>query len=260
MAKIKMKDIQNQLDNRKIVIDKVGIKDVKYPITVLDRANGFQNTIASVNMYVELPHQFRGTHMSRFIAILNEHRGEITMRNIGTILDDMMKRLDAEAAHLEIEFPYFIEKTAPISKEKSLLCYTCRFLASMNDIEDFILEVQVPVITLCPCSKEISDYGAHNQRSLVVLQVRFKEFLWIEDLISLIESCASGEIFALLEPEDEKYIIEHTYNNPRFVEDVVREIVIKLEKDTNIIWYYVSSENFESIHNHSAYALVEKKV
>ena len=254
-----MIDIQNQSDYRNIEIEKVGVKNIKYPIIVLDRNNKTQQTIAAINMYVNLPHHFKGTHMSRFVEILNEYRGRINLQTLYTILDEMKEKLDAKSAHLEVEFPYFIEKEAPVSKEKSLMEYTCKFCASHEKERDIYIEVNVPITTLCPCSKEISQGGAHSQRGKASVKVRFKRFVWIESIIGYVEKSASSEVYSLLKRTDEKYITEEAYSNPVFVEDVVRNIAEKLDADQNITWFSVEVENFESIHNHSAYAFVEKK-
>lgn len=253
-----MIDIQNQIDHRNIEIEKVGVKNIKYPIVVLDRKNKTQQTIASINMYVKLPHHFKGTHMSRFVEILNEYRGRINFKTLFIVIDKMKERLDARSAHLEVEFPYFIEKEAPVSKAKSLMEYTCRFCASYDRERDLSVEVNVPITTLCPCSKEISQSGAHNQRGKVSVKLRFKRFLWIEDIIRDVEESASSEVYSLLKRSDEKFVTEKAYSNPMFVEDVVRNIASKLDADPNITWFSVEAENFESIHNHSAYALVKK--
>jgi GTP cyclohydrolase I len=253
-------DIQSLKDHRNIEINKVGVKSIRYPITVLDKKNGTQHTIATINMYVNLPHHFKGTHMSRFIEILNRYRQGINITNISTIMNDMKKSLRAESAHMEIEFPYFIEKHAPVTKAKSLMEYTCKFWGSHNDRLDIIVGVEVPITTLCPCSKEISRKGAHNQRSMVTVKIRFKKIFWIEDLIKIVEQSASSEVYAILKRPDEKYVTEKAYNNPMFVEDVVRNVAEKLRKDQNINWFSVESENIESIHNHNAYAFVEKKI
>jgi GTP cyclohydrolase I len=255
-----MNDIQNQRDHRKIEINKVGVKQIRYPITVLDKARGVQHTVASVNMYVDLPHQFKGTHMSRFIEILNKFKGDISIKNFSNILAEMKQRLKAKSAHLEVEFPYFIEKEAPVTKAKSLMEYVCRFCGSSNQVEkdDFFLGIVVPITTVCPCSKEISQFGAHNQRSIVTVRLRFRKFIWIEDIVQLIEDCASCDLYSILKRADEKFVTEKAYENPMFVEDVVREIAKRLGADSNITWFAVESENFESIHNHSAYAFVEK--
>jgi GTP cyclohydrolase I len=254
-----MKDVQSQPDYRNIDIDKVGVKNIRYPITVLDRANGSQQTVASINLYVNLPHHYKGTHMSRFIELLSEYSNNINIRNIPDILEAMKQRLNAESAHIEVEFPYFIEKPAPVSGASGLMEYSVAFRGSLNgDGLDLVVEMGVPITTLCPCSKEISRAGAHNQRGIVRLAVRFRRFIWIEDLIQLVESSASSEVYSLLKREDEKYVTERAYDNPMFVEDVVREVARKLEADPNIVWYAVDSENFESIHNHSAYAYIER--
>lgn len=253
-----MKDIQKQRDFRKIEINKVGVKNIRYPITVLDKAKGIQHTVASVNMYVDLPHRFKGTHMSRFVEILNKYKGDISIKNFSKILSEMKRKLKAKSAHLEVEFPYFIEKEAPVTKAKSLMEYVCRFCGSSNEKNDFYIGIMVPITTVCPCSKEISEFGAHNQRSMVTVNLRFKKFIWIEDIIHLVEECASCDLYSILKRPDEKYVTEKAYKKPMFVEDVVREIASKLKKDKNITWFTVESENFESIHNHSAYAFVER--
>ncbi|MBI4618604.1 MAG: GTP cyclohydrolase I FolE2 [Desulfobacterales bacterium] len=255
-----MIDIQNQADHRNIEIEKVGVKNIKYPIIVLDRKNKTQHTIANINMYVNLPHHFKGTHMSRFIEILNEYRGRINIKTLFTIIDEMKEKLNAKSAHLEIEFPYFIEKRAPVSKAKGLMEYTCKFCASHNEERDLYIQVDVPITTLCPCSKEISQDGAHNQRGKASVKLRFEKFLWIEDIIKYVEESASSEVYSLLKRSDEKFVTEKAYSNPMFVEDVVRNVASKLDADTNITWFSVEAENFESIHNHNAYAFVEKKV
>lgn len=254
-----LKDIQSQNDPRKIEIDKVGVKDVRYPIAVLDRKNKIQHTVATINMYVSLPHHFKGTHMSRFIEVLNKHRHGISTRNISEILVKMKEKLNSESAHIEIAFPFFIEKEAPVTKAKSLMEYSCRLWGSHEARLDLIVGVEVPVTTLCPCSREISNYGAHNQRSLVMVKVRFKKFFWIEDLIKLVETCAVNEIYPLLKRPDEKLVTERAYDNPMFAEDIVRAVAEQLDADENITWYTVEAENQESIHNHSAYAMVGKK-
>ena len=254
-----MIDVQSRRDRRKIDIKKVGVKGIQYPVIVQDRANGIQHVNATVNMYVNLPHQFKGTHMSRFIEILNEVRGQINIRSFEKILLKMREKLNAKSAHMEIEFPYFIEKRAPVSGAKSLMDYRCWFTGE-NDGEktDFLVGVSVPVTTVCPCSKEMSTLGAHNQRSIVTVRVRFRKFFWIEDVISLVEGSASGEVYSLLKRVDEKHVTEAAHANPMFVEDVVRTIADRLQGDENILWFSVESESIESIHNHNAYAYVEK--
>lgn len=257
-----MIDIQKSSDGHGLDINKVGIKNLRYPITVLDKKNKRQETIANISIFVSLPRHFKGTHMSRFVEILNFKRGEITINNMGEILEEISNKLEADSSHLDIQFIYFIEKKAPVTKLKSLMDYKCRFVGSFSKINakmfDFVLEVVVPILTLCPCSKEISDFGAHNQRSEVTVQIRFKEFVWIEDIIKVVESVASAELYSLLKRPDEKYVTEYSYKHPRFVEDIVRMIAKKLLKDNNITWFSVESENYESIHNHNAYAFIER--
>jgi len=257
-AMVEMIDVQSQPDHRNLRIDKVGVKNISYPITVKDKAKGSQRTVASINMFVDLPKHHKGTHMSRFIDILSEYRRQISIENIQNILEEMKRRLNAQSAHMEITFPYFIEKEAPISKAKGLMEYICTFKGSVNKNRDLIVGLSVPVTTVCPCSREISDFGAHNQRGEVRVQVRFKKFIWIEDLIELVEKSASSEVFSMLKRADEKFVTEKAYMNPMFVEDLVREIAVKLDADENITWFSVDSENFESIHKHSAYAYIER--
>jgi GTP cyclohydrolase IB len=251
-----MKDTQNQRDYRNITIDKVGIKNLRYPITVLDRRNGRQDTVATINMYVDLPHEYKGTHMSRFVEILNVLRPEVSLKKISDALDQMKKHLNAASSHIEVTFPYFIEKKAPISSSPGLMDYTCKLTGSSGPDGkiDFVSEVIVPVSSVCPCSKEISEAGAHNQRGEVRLSIRFKKFIWIEDMIEIVEKSGSSEVYSVLKRVDEKYITEYGFSNPKFVEDIVRDIAIKLKEDDNVTWFSVSAENFESIHNHSAYA------
>jgi len=255
-----MIDVQKQPGFNNIDIDKVGVCDVHYPIVVMDKKAEKQSTTALINMYVDLPHQFKGTHMSRFIEVLNEHRGEITVRNMGQILREIARSLEAKSAHMELAFKYFIEKEAPVSRARSLMGYDCRFIGAYvhDGKEDFLLEVKVPVMNLCPCSKEISGTAAHNQRSEVTVQIRFNDFVWIEDLVATIEGAASCELYALLKRPDEKFVSERAYENPRFVEDIVRIIANELLADQKVDWFSVRSINFESIHNHNAYAYVER--
>jgi len=256
----KNRDIQSERDTRNIEIQKVGVKNIKYPVLVLDKKKEHQHTVANINMYVDLPHHFKGTHMSRFIEVLNRYHGEISVHNFDNILDDIRARLNAESAHLEVEFPYFIEKTAPVSGAKALVEYTCRLTGKSGEARDFVITAMVPVTSLCPCSKEISERGAHNQRSLVTVNFRFSRFVWIEDIIELIEECASSQVYSLLKRPDEKFVTEEAYDNPRFVEDLVREVYLRMAEKEEIDWFSVEAENFESIHNHSAYAFVEKSV
>ncbi len=251
-------DVQQLHDTRNIPINKVGVKDISDPVTVMDKNRQFQQTVARINMYVDLPHHFKGTHMSRFVEILNAYREEIALDKMETILQEMKKKLGASSAHLEMEFPYFIEKRAPVSKARGLMEYTCEFNASLGETFDFVLGIRIPVTSLCPCSKELSQYGAHNQRSIITIRVRYREFVWIEDLVALVEECGSSPVYSLLKRVDEKFVTERAYENPRFVEDIVREVTQRFLALENITWFSVEAENFESIHKHSAYAAIER--
>jgi GTP cyclohydrolase IB len=253
-----LSDVQLTRDTRNIPIGKVGVKDISYPIVVMDKNKSFQHTIARINMYVDLPHHFKGTHMSRFVEILNEYREDIALDKLEIILATMKEKLGASCAHLEMEFPYFIEKAAPVSKARSLMEYTCTFNATLSESFDFVLGIKVPVTSLCPCSRELSNYGAHNQRSIMTVQVRYNEFIWIEDLVEIIEQCGSSPVYSLLKREDEKFVTERAYENPRFVEDMVREATVRLLSIENVTWFSIEAENFESIHKHSAYAAIER--
>ncbi len=252
-------DVQASPDLRQLPVQKVGIKDIRHPIRVKDRSQGEQHTIAQFNMYVELPHNFKGTHMSRFVEILNNYEPEISVRSFKKMLKEMATRLEADTGHIEMSFPYFINKAAPISGVKSLLDYQVTLEGEVkNGTHTMTMKVVVPVTSLCPCSKEISRYGAHNQRSHVTVTVRTNAFVWIEDLVELVEKQASSELYGLLKRPDEKYVTEHAYDNPKFVEDMVRDVASLLNVDDRIDAYMVESENFESIHNHSAYAMIQK--
>ncbi|TVR60929.1 MAG: GTP cyclohydrolase I FolE2 [Candidatus Competibacteraceae bacterium] len=251
-------DVQNSVDTRQLAINKVGIKDIRHPVKVRDRSGGEQHTIALFNMYVNLPHNFKGTHMSRFIEILNIPGREISVDSFKDMLAEMTDRLEAEAGHIEMTFTYFVDKAAPISGVRSLMDYEVTFIGEIRDGQPSMnLKVVVPVTSLCPCSKKISRYGAHNQRSHVTINARTQGFIWIEDLIDLVEEEASCELYGLLKRPDEKYVTERAYENPKFVEDMVRDIAAKLNQDDRVAAYSVESENFESIHNHSAYAMIE---
>ncbi len=254
-----IEDVQGREDKRQIPIDKVGIRHVRHPIRVKDRAEQEQHTVATFNMYVNLPHNFKGTHMSRFVQILESHEREITTESFKEILTEMTARLEAESGHIEMRFPYFVKKTAPVSGVQSLMDYDVTFIGEVHGDAppEITIKVVVPVTSLCPCSKEISDYGAHNQRSHVTVAAKLKGFVWIEELIDLVEEEASCELYALLKRPDEKYVTERAYDNPKFVEDMVRDVAARLNQNPNIAAYTVESENFESIHNHSAYALIE---
>lgn len=253
-------DVQMEQPDHKIDVDAVGVKDIVFPIAVEDRANKKQHTVAKISMMVELPHHFRGTHMSRFIEILHCYQQEFSLVNIDQLLHKIKQELQAVKAKIIINFPYFLRKNAPVSKVQSIMDYPCVFYGIDNgtDQQDFILEVDIPVITLCPCSKEISSRGAHNQRAVVKIQIRYREFVWIEEIIEVAESSASSPVYSLLKRSDEKYITEHAYDHPCFVEDVVRSVSVKLLKDDRITWFRVECESFESIHNHSAYAVIER--
>ncbi|MFQ6021261.1 MAG: GTP cyclohydrolase FolE2 [Acidiferrobacterales bacterium] len=251
-------DVQNSPDLRKIPIQKVGIKHIRHPVRVKDRSQGEQHTIAQFNMYVELPHDFKGTHMSRFVEILNNYEPEISVKSFKKMVAEMAQQLDADTGHIEMSFPYFITKSAPVSGVKSLMDYQVTLIGEINQGEhSTTIKVVVPVTSLCPCSKEISDYGAHNQRSHVTVAVQVNAFMWIENLVQLVEQQASSELYGLLKRPDEKYVTEHAYDNPKFVEDMVRDVASILNADERVDMYVIESENFESIHNHSAYAMVK---
>ena len=257
--KLPIPDVQATPDTRRLAIDQVGIKAIRHPVRVAERSGGTQHTIATFNMYVGLPHHFKGTHMSRFVEILNAHEREISVDTFKLMLDEMVDRLEAQSGHIEMTFPYFVNKSAPVSKVKSLMDYEVTFVGAIRDgRESFTLKVLVPVTSLCPCSKKISDRGAHNQRSHVTVSARINTFVWIEDVIDVVENEASCQLYGLLKRPDEKFVTEAAYDNPKFVEDMVRDIAAKLNRDPRVEGYVVESENFESIHNHSAYALIEK--
>ena len=254
-----MPDVQSSKDLRAIAINKVGIKDIRHPVQVKDRTGQVQHTVATFNMYVDLPHHFKGTHMSRFVEILNNHDWEITVDSFKTMLTEMTARLDADCGHIEMTFDYFVNKKAPASGVQSLLDYKVSMIgAHKNGASTINVKVVVPVTSLCPCSKKISDYGAHNQRSHVTVNAQTDDFIWIEEIIDIVEKQASCELYGLLKRPDEKIVTERAYDNPKFVEDIVRDIAAQLNSDDRINSYVVESENFESIHNHSAYALIEK--
>ncbi len=253
-----LRDVQSQADIRNIALDKVGISGLRYPIRVLDKANKEQNTVGTFSLTVSLPHDYRGAHLSRFVETLTAHHRNIGVGEIKDVLVDMRRRLESAEAHLEVTFPYFIERAAPESGAVAFMEYTCGFDASLREALDFVLIATVPITTLCPCSKEISERGAHNQRTEVTVRCRFKEFVWLEDIINIVESCASSPLYPLLKREDEKAVTEHAYDNPRFVEDVVREVALKLDTMSEVLSYHIEAVSFESIHNHNAVALVKK--
>ena len=257
-CRVDLKDTQNEPDDRQLPIDRVGVKGLRYPIRVRDRARESQETIATVRLTVDLPHHFKGTHMSRFLEVLHSHGPLLDVENIGSILRQLAKRLDSRCAHADFEFPFFIEKEAPVSGAKGLVDYQVLFSATLEEgNSDFVLTVVVPVTTLCPCSRSISERGAHNQRGHVTLAVRFSRTIWIEDLVRLVEDCASSELYSLLKRTDEKSVTERAYDNPVFVEDLVRNVSQRCREHPDIVWHRVEAENFESIHNHNAWALIE---
>ncbi|HLO40407.1 MAG TPA: GTP cyclohydrolase FolE2 [Phycisphaerales bacterium] len=255
-----MPDVQSSEDLRNVAIDRVGVKDVVYPIRLRERDGGEQSTVATVNMYVALPHHQKGTHMSRFLEVLNEQtKGPIRPDTIVKVAREICDKLHAEEAHFEATFPYFIRKPAPVTGMVGLMDYKVTFECRANHADDFLLTVSAPATSLCPCSKEISKYGAHNQRCRIEAKVRFKGTLWIEDLVELLEKAASSPVFAVLKRPDEKYVTEKAFENPKFVEDIVRDLALGLNTDDRITWYSINSENFESIHNHNAYAQITRK-
>ncbi len=252
-------DVQASRDSRRLAIDKVGVKSIRHPVRIQERSGGVQHTIATFNMYVHLPHHFKGTHMSRFVEILNAHEREITVETFQVMLREMVERLEAEEGHIEMTFPYFVDKAAPVSGVRSLMDYEVTFIGERHgDAQRFMMRVLVPVTSLCPCSKKISERGAHNQRSHVTISAHLNGFVWIEEIIDLVEKQASSELYGLLKRPDEKFVTERAYDNPKFVEDMVRDVAAVLNLDERIESYVVEAENFESIHNHSAYALIEK--
>ena len=255
-----IEDVQNRADTRQIPINRVGVKEILHPVRVKDRSGGEQHTVANFNMYVYLPHNFKGTHMSRFLEILHSHEREISVDSFMDILRQMTERLESEAGHIEMKFPFFVNKTAPVSGVKSLLDYQASLIGEVKrgGATDLWVKVVVPVTSLCPCSKKISAYGAHNQRSHVTIKARIASHVWIEELIDFAEKEASCELFGILKRPDEKWVTERAYDNPKFVEDMVRDVAVRLNNDERIREYVVESENFESIHNHSAYALIER--
>ena len=252
-------DVQSSADTRRIAIDKVGIKGIRHPVRVRDRSQGEQHTIASFDMYVNLPHDFKGTHMSRFVELLNRHEYEISLESFRRMMAEMTRVLEAESGHIAMSFPYFVRKRAPVSGVESLMDYQVTLTGeSSGDKVQMTVKVVVPVTSLCPCSKEISAYGAHNQRSHVTIEARTQGFVWIEEMIDIVESRASCELYGLLKRPDEKFVTERAYENPKCVEDMVRDVAAVLNADSRFIAYVVESENFESIHNHSAYARIER--
>jgi len=253
--------MQSRRDDRELAIDKVGVRGLRFPIQVQDRTRKVQNTVATIGMFVDLPKEFKGTHMSRFVEVLNAHGNIIHVDNITEIVRALQKKLNSTTSHLEVEFPYFMSKCSPVSRQWSLMDYWARFDATACGAEtDFVLTVKVQVTTLCPCSKAIAKYGAHNQRGEVTVALRFKKIVWIEEVIEMVEASASSELYALLKRQDEKQVTERAYENPVFVEDLVRNVALRLQAHPRVTWYKVEAENFESIHNHNAYACIEKRL
>ena len=247
--------MHSEKDGRKLDLERAGVKGLRYPICVLDRANGQQHTVAEIDMSVSLPHRRRGAHMSRFVELLNRHRREIDIRRFRALCAELRRDHDASAAHVTVRFPYFIEKRAPVSGAKGLVDYSCTYGASVTaSAHELRVAVEVPVTSLCPCSKAISRRGAHNQRSIVRVKVWFARFFWLEDLIALVEECASCDLYAVLKRPDEKWVTERAYQRPRFVEDLVREVGTRLRRDRNFPRWEVEAESFESIHAHNASA------
>ncbi len=256
-AHSEVEDVQAHADTRRLPINRVGIKEILHPVRVKDRSSGEQHTIATFSMYVSLPHNFKGTHMSRFVEILHSER-EISVESFRNMLETMTSRLEADAGHVEMNFPFFVMKKAPVSGVESLMDYRATMIGERKDGRtDMWVRVVVPVTSLCPCSKKISDYGAHNQRSHVTISAKLRTHMWIEELIEIAESEASCELYGILKRPDEKYVTERAYDNPKFVEDMVRDVATRLNREERIGAYVVEAENFESIHNHSAYALIE---
>jgi GTP cyclohydrolase I len=254
-----MPDVQSAQDARRVAIDRVGVKDVVYPIRLRMPDGGEQTTVATINMYVSLPHYRKGTHMSRFLEVLNEESGEpLTPDRIPGLARAICRRLDAEEAHFSASFTYFIRKEAPVTGRPGLMNYQVTFECSANHTDDFVLGVMAPATSLCPCSKEISEYGAHNQRCHIGAKVRTKGMMWIEELVKHLEAAASTQVFAVLKRPDEKWVTERAFENPKFVEDIVRDLAVSLEGDKRVVWYSIDSENFESIHNHNAYAQITR--
>ncbi len=254
-----MTDVQSSFDDRNMRIQKVGVRNVRYPVTVLDRREGSQSTHARVDLFADLPHRFRGTHMSRFIEVFNRYHRDLTMPRFLEMLEEIRISLEAERAYAEIEFPYYMEKAAPVSGQRSMMEYTCHYSGTSTGVhQHFVVGVDVPVTTLCPCSREISDRGAHNQRGVVRTRIELGPFFWFEEIIELVEAAASSGLHTLLKREDEKYVTERAYDHPVFVEDLVREVAVSMEDAHDFPWFSVEAENFESIHNHEAYAYIER--
>ena len=254
-----MPDIQSEPDRRRVAIDKVGVKEIKLPVTLATPSGGEVETVADINMYVSLPADRKGTHMSRFLEVIGDYRSGMQPTRIVELCQHLRRTLDAADAHVEMSFPYFITKRAPVTELPGVMDYRCRFIGtSTPTCDDVILSVSAPATSLCPCSKEISEYGAHNQRCLITADVRTTETVWIEDLVSAIESAASCPVYSVIKRPDEKLVTEQAFENPKFVEDIVRDLALILDEDSRMTWFHVRSENFESIHSHNAYAEITR--
>lgn len=250
-----LRDVHNENDGRKLALERTGVKGLRYPICVLDRANGQQHTVAEIEMSVSLPHRRRGAHMSRFVELLNRHRREIDIRRFRAVCAELRRDHDASAAHVTVRFPYFIEKRAPVTGATGMVDYACTFGASVTaEASELWVAAEIPVTSLCPGSKAVSRRGAHNQRCIVRVKVWFTRFFWLEDLIALVEQSASCDLYALLKRPDEKWVTERAYDRPRFVEDLVREVGTRLKRNASFSRWEIEAESLESIHAHSAYA------
>ena len=253
-----VEDVQGRADTRRLPINRVGVKDISHPVRLKDRATGEQHTIATFNMYVSLPHSFKGTHMSRFVEILHAER-EISVESFRAMLGTMTQRLEADTGHIEMSFPFFVMKRAPVTGVESLMDYRASLIGEYRDGRtELWVRVTVPVTSLCPCSKRIAAHGAHNQRSHITITAKLRNHMWIEELIGIAESEASCELYGILKRPDEKFVTERAYENPKFVEDMVRDVAARLNAEARVTAYVVEAENFESIHNHSAYARIER--
>ena len=256
--KTSLEDVQNTPDKRQLDIDQVGIKSLRYPIFFQSDDLGPTRVVADFSMYVRLPHHVKGTHMSRFIELLERPEQVFNVSDMKQFMQDMLALLEAEKGHVEMRFPFFLSKAAPVSGVKSMMDYDVTLKADLGDDYSMTVKAEIPVTSLCPCSKKISDYGAHNQRSLVTVEVEIDDSLTLDELIRLVEEQASSQLYGLLKRPDEKFVTEYAYDNPKFVEDLVRDIAGALDKEEAIGGFRVECENFESIHNHSAYALIDR--
>ena len=253
-----MPDVQSHADFRQVAINKVGVKEIRHPITLARKDGGVLNTVADINMFVSLPSERKGTHMSRFLEILNSYRDGIEPSRLMELCRELRHRLDADVSHVEMDFTYFISKSAPVTGREGLMDYKVKFTCESGPKEDLVMSVAAKATSLCPCSKEISEFGAHNQRCLITADVRFEGMLWIEELAEIVESAASCHVYPVLKRPDEKFVTEEAFLNPKFVEDIVRDLAMAMNRDDRITWYHIQSENFESIHSHNAYAEITR--